>query len=77
GRLGLHLLHVAYKGTVPALTDLAAGQVRFMFSVPPPALPLVKAGRLRALATTGAVRLPSAPDLPTMAEAGVADFESA
>jgi tripartite-type tricarboxylate transporter receptor subunit TctC len=76
-KLGMRLLHVAYKGTVPALTDLASGQVSFMFSVPPPALPLVKAGRLRALATTGAARLPSAPELPTMIESGLAEFESA
>lgn len=75
-RLGLRLLHVAYKGTVPALTDLASGQVRFMFSVPPPALPLVRGGKLRALATSGATRLSSAPELPTMMEAGIADFES-
>ena len=76
---GLKLVHVPYKGTSPALTDLIGGQVQLMFSVIPPALALVKAGRLRALAVTSAARLPSLPEVPTVAEAGVgglATFES-
>lgn len=76
---GLKITHVPYKGTSPALTDLVAGQVQMMFSVIPPALALVKAGRLRALAVTSATHLPSLPEVPTVAECGVAvlaGFES-
>jgi tripartite-type tricarboxylate transporter receptor subunit TctC len=61
------------------LTDLAGGQVHMMFSVIPPALALVKGGRLRAIAVTSARRLPSLPDVPTVMESGLpalADFES-
>jgi tripartite-type tricarboxylate transporter receptor subunit TctC len=75
-RLGVKLVHVPYKGTAPALTDVAAGHVPFMFSVPPAAAPFIKGGRVRALAMTGARRLPTLPELPTMMEAGMADFES-
>jgi tripartite-type tricarboxylate transporter receptor subunit TctC len=76
---GLKITHVPYKGTSPALTDLVAGQVQMMFSVIPPALALVKAGRLRALAVTSGTRLPSLPEVPTVAESGIAalaGFES-
>jgi tripartite-type tricarboxylate transporter receptor subunit TctC len=76
---GLKITHVPYKGTAPALTDLAGGQVQMMFSVIPPALALVKSGRLRAVAVTGSKRLPSLPDVPTVAESGIAglrNFES-
>lgn len=78
-RTGVKMDHIPYKGTSPALTDLAGGQVQMMFSVIPPALALVKGGRLRAIAVTGARRLPSLPEVPTVAESGVpalADFES-
>jgi tripartite-type tricarboxylate transporter receptor subunit TctC len=78
-RTGTKINHIPYKGTNPALTDLAGGQVHLMFSVIPPALALVKGGKLRALAVTGAKRLPSLPEVPTMAESGVralAGFES-
>jgi tripartite-type tricarboxylate transporter receptor subunit TctC len=78
-KTGVKIDHIPYKGTNPALTDLAGGQVQMMFSVIPPALALVKGGRLRAIAVTGAKRLPSLPDVPTMAESGVpglAGFES-
>jgi len=74
-RAGLKLTHIPYKGTNPALTDVAGGQVQMMFSVIPPALALVKSGKLRALAVTGAKRLPSLPEVPTVAESGVKGLE--
>ncbi|MEI7446807.1 MAG: tripartite tricarboxylate transporter substrate binding protein [Burkholderiales bacterium] len=70
------MVHVPYKGSAPALTDLLGGQVQLMFDNIPSALPHIKAGKLRALATTGAKRDPALPDLPTVAEAGVAGYES-
>ena len=76
---GAKVSHIPYKGTAPGLTDLVGGQVQMMFSVIPPALALVKSGRLRAVAVTGLQRLPSLPDVPTVAESGVAGlagFES-
>lgn len=76
---GVKIGHIPYKGTAPGLTDLVGGQVQMMFSVIPPALALVKSGRLRAVAVTGSQRLPSLPDVPTVAESGVAGlagFES-
>jgi tripartite-type tricarboxylate transporter receptor subunit TctC len=71
---GVKIGHIPYKGTAPGLTDLVGGQVQMMFSVIPPALALVKSGRLRAVAVTGLQRLPSLPDVPTVAESGVAGF---
>jgi tripartite-type tricarboxylate transporter receptor subunit TctC len=71
-RTNIKMTHVPYKGTAPALTDVAGGQVQMMFSVIPPALALIKAGRLRAIAVSGTVRLPSLPDVPTVAESRIA-----
>lgn len=73
---GVEIGHIPYKGTAPGLTDLVGGQVQMMFSVIPPALALVKSGRLRAVAVTGSQRLPSLPEVPTVAESGVAGFAS-
>ncbi len=70
------MIHVPYKGSGPALVDLLAGQVQVMFDNIPSSLPHIKAGKLRALATTGAKRDPALPDLPTIAEAGVPGYES-
>jgi tripartite-type tricarboxylate transporter receptor subunit TctC len=70
------MVHVPYKGSAPALTDLLGGQVDLMFDNIPSALPHIRSGRLRALATTGPMRDPALPDLPTIAEAGVAGYES-
>jgi tripartite-type tricarboxylate transporter receptor subunit TctC len=73
---GTDILHIPYKGSAPAVTDLLAGQVNMMFDNIPSSLPHIKAGKLRALATTGAKRDPALPDLPTIAEAGVPGYES-
>ncbi|HEV2007580.1 MAG TPA: tripartite tricarboxylate transporter substrate binding protein [Burkholderiales bacterium] len=70
----VELVHVPYKGSGPALTDLIGGQVQLMFSNLTAALPYVKAARLRALAVTGEKRSPAAPDLPTVVEAGVPGY---
>jgi len=69
------LVHVAYKGSAPALTDLIAGQVQLMFGTMPATLPMAKSGKLRALGVSGAKRAAAAPDVPTIAESGVAGFE--
>ena len=73
---GIKLTHVPYKGTSPAITDLLGGQVQMMFSVIPPALPQIKAGKLRAIAVTSSQRMPQLPDTATVAESGVSGFES-
>jgi len=73
---GTDIVHIPYKGSAPAITDLLAGQTNMMFDNIPSALPHIKSGKLRALATTGAKRDPALPDLPTIAEAGVKGYES-
>jgi tripartite-type tricarboxylate transporter receptor subunit TctC len=67
---GLDMEHVGYKGSPPALQDLMGGQVQFMFDGMGTALPLVKAGKLRALAVTSPTRSGFLPDVPTLAESG-------
>ncbi len=74
---GINAVHVPYKGGAPALADLVAGQIAFMIENVPGTLPMVKDGKLRALAITSRKRSPLVPDLPTMAEAGVPDYEMA
>ena len=71
----INIVHVAYKGTAPALTDLLAGQVQMVFSTMPPPLPFVKSGKLRAIGVTTAKRSKAVPDVPTIAESGVPGFE--
>jgi tripartite-type tricarboxylate transporter receptor subunit TctC len=71
------MVHVPYKGLSPALTDLLSGQVQLMFSSTVAILPQVRAGRLRSLALTAAKRSPALPDVPTVAESGVAGYETA
>src|SRR3954467_3538311 len=73
---GVEMVHVPYKGAQPALTDVIAGQCQLMFATSASVIPFIKAGRLRALAVTTAQRSPSVPDLPTIAESGVAGFEA-
>ena len=71
---GIDVLHVPYQGGAPAITDLLAGHVRFMFNNPTQSLPYIKMGKLRALATTGLKRMPQLPDLPTVSELGYPGF---
>jgi tripartite-type tricarboxylate transporter receptor subunit TctC len=73
---GINLLHVPYKGTPQAVIDLLSGQVQAMFANTLSVLPQVKSGRLRALAISSAKRSAAAPDLPTVAESGMAGYES-
>jgi tripartite-type tricarboxylate transporter receptor subunit TctC len=74
--LGLDITHVPYKGSAPAVTDLIGGQVDLMFDNIPSAISHIRAGKLRALATTGEKRAAALPELPTMAESGVAGYQS-
>jgi tripartite-type tricarboxylate transporter receptor subunit TctC len=68
---GVAMEHVPYRGTAPALLDVVAGRVTMNFSSPPPAIPLVREGKLRAIAVTGERRIPALPEVPTLAEAGL------
>ncbi|MEM5429244.1 tripartite tricarboxylate transporter substrate binding protein [Cupriavidus oxalaticus] len=73
---GVKFVHVPYKGSAPSITDLLAGQVDLTFDYPVSTLAQVQAGKLRALAVTGASRLPALPQVPTIAEAGYPGAES-
>ena len=73
---GVDLLHVAYKGGGPALTDLIAGRVHVMLDTAASAMPHVRGGKLRALALSAAKRSPEYPDLPTFAEAGLPQYDT-
>ncbi len=72
---GVDALHVPYKGSNPATAAILAGEVSFVFSTMPPAISNAKAGRLRALAVTTPKRVAPAPEIPTMIEAGLPNFE--
>ncbi len=73
---GIDMVHVAYKGSGPAQNDLLGGQIELMFSTMGPATPLVKANRIKALAVTSSKRSPLLPDVPTVAEQGLAGYEA-
>jgi tripartite-type tricarboxylate transporter receptor subunit TctC len=73
---GIEIVHVPYKGSAPALTDLMAGQITMMIDHIPSVQAFAKSGKLRGLATSGSRRDASFPDLPTIAEAGVPGFET-
>ena len=72
---GTDMVHVPYKGTGPALSDLVGGSTQFMISAAPGTLGFIKGARLTALATTGVKRWAQLPDLPTLSEAGVAGYQ--
>jgi tripartite-type tricarboxylate transporter receptor subunit TctC len=72
---GIELVHVPYKGTIAGLTDVVGGRTEIMFVSPGVSLPFVKEGRVRAIAVTGARRLTALPDVPTVKEVGIADYE--
>ncbi len=74
---GLDMMHVPYKGSGPAMTDLMGGHVLTMVETVPAALPHIKAGKIRALAVTTAQRISMLPDVPTASEAGLPGFEVA
>jgi tripartite-type tricarboxylate transporter receptor subunit TctC len=72
---GIDMVHIPYKGTSPAVTDLLTGQVSLMFNSMPSVLPQVRAGKLKGIAVGSARRSQAAPDVPTVAEAGLPGFE--
>lgn len=72
---GTDMLHVPYKGSGPALTDLMGGQVQLMFDSLPSSMPFIQGGKLRALAVTTALRSSALPNLPTVAESGVPGYD--
>lgn len=72
---GIDMVHVPYKGTAPAITDILAGNVSLMFNSMPSVLPQARSGKLRGIAVGSARRSPAAPDIPTVAESGVPGFE--
>jgi tripartite-type tricarboxylate transporter receptor subunit TctC len=74
---GIELTHVPYRGTAQSTLDLLEGRVEMSFSTIPPTLLHLREGKLRAMATTGAVRTPALPDVPTMTESGLPGYESA
>ena len=72
---GTQMLHVPYKGSAPALNGVLGGETQFMIDSVGSSIPLVKGGKLRAVAVTSAKRLPALPDVPTVAESGVPGFD--
>jgi tripartite-type tricarboxylate transporter receptor subunit TctC len=75
-QFGLDLIHVPYKGALPALNDLIGGHIAFMFSDVPPALTLIQGGKLRALGVTTAQRVPAMPEVAPLAEVGIPGYDT-
>ena len=73
--IGVPLTHIPYKGTPPAMVDVSAGTVTFMFDQMTAALPLLQSGKLKLLAVTTATRMPMSPDTPTLGESGLSGFD--
>ena len=74
---GLDLVHVPYKGSAPALSDLIGGHIQFMFCDVPPAMSLIQSGQIRALGVTTKERVPAVKDIPPLAEVGVPGYDTA
>lgn len=75
-KTGIDMLHIPYKGSVPALTDLVGGQIQLIFDAGTSALPLVRSGKLGVLGVTSAKRASGTPEVPTIAESGVPGFDA-
>lgn len=73
---GLDMVHVSYKGAAPATNELVAGQIQLSFASTPGVMPMVKAGKLTALAVTSAKRMTQLPEIPTLAESGLPSYEA-
>ena len=73
---GINIVHVPYKGSTGMRTDILSGQIQMLFDSVPTMAPMIKAGKVRALGTSGTVRSPILPDVPTIAEAGVPGFQA-
>lgn len=73
---GTRMVHVPYRGSAPAMTDVMGGQTDVMFNTMLSSMPYVRDGKLRAFAVTSATRSPAAPDIPTVAESGIPDYEA-
>ncbi len=73
---GINIVHVPYKGTALVYPDMISGQIQMLFDVPPAALNFIKQGRVRPLGISGTKRTPVLPDVPTIAEAGIAGYEA-
>jgi tripartite-type tricarboxylate transporter receptor subunit TctC len=76
-KLGIEMTHIPYKGMQPALNDLVGGHIQLLFSPIPIAAPMLQAGKIRSLGVTTAQRVEALPDVPTLAELGVKDFDAA
>ena len=74
--VGVDIVHIPYKGTIQAVTDLLAGQIQMVFSDMVPAMPHIKSGKLRAIAVTSSQRSAALPEVPTMSESGLSGFNS-
>ena len=74
-KTGIAMQHIPYKGAGPAITDLLGGQIQFVINTPGSIVTYVKSGKLRAIAVTGETRLPALPNVPTLAESGLPDFD--
>ena len=71
------MVSIPFKGGAPALTAMVSGEVQLIFTTPPTVMPYIKGGKVRVLGTSGKERVPYLPDVPTLAEAGIKDFNTA